>query len=402
MTKVVQINSVCGIGSTGRTAVELAENMELKGYECLIAYGQGTTTYKNAYKIGSRLENHLHNILSRITGKQGYFSKCATKRLVKRIISFDPDIIHLRNLHGNYLNLETLFKYLIKVQKPVVWSLHDCWAFTGKCAHYTEVACYKWQTHCHQCPQVHEYPPSILLDKSKTMFSDKKKWFTGVDNLTIIPVSNWLGAEVKKSFLAKYPIVPIYNWVNHEIFKPYEESVKDKYGIPQGKFLVLGVSAGWAPNSPKFQDFVALSRILSEDFQMVLIGSNRKGLSIPPNIIHIPYVNNTTELAKLYSNVDVYVHLSREDTFGKVIAEALSCGTPAIVYNATGCPEIVGEGCGYIVKKGAIQEVKEKILQVQKNGKKIYSEACRNYVIENFDMKRNIHSTLKLYNTVKK
>jgi glycosyltransferase involved in cell wall biosynthesis len=395
--KVLQINTVCGVGSTGRTSTELAENLISNGNKCMIAYGQGSTDFKYSYKIGSKIENNLHNILSRVLGKQGYFSKRGTRRLIEKLRVFDPDVIHLRNLHGNYLNLELLFKYLIEVQKPVIWSLHDCWAYTGKCAHYTEIACYKWETHCHHCPQIQEYPPSILLDKSHTMFTDKKKWFTSINNLTIIPVSNWLGSEVKKSFLGKYPIIPIYDWINHEIFKPYQESVKHKYGIPEEFFLVLGISAGWTSNSPKFQDFLALSKILPEDFQIVLIGTKPKGLSFPSNIIHIPYVNDTIELAKLYSNADVYVHLSREDTFGKVIAEALSCGTPAIVYNATACPEVVGESCGYVVKKGDIKQIKDKIITIQYNGKAHYSNNARQYVLNNFDITKNIQATLDVY-----
>ena len=398
--KVLMINSVSGFGSTGSICVDIATELERQNHECYIAYGQVSRGYEKEFKIGTRLENHLHNIGSRVFGKQGYFTKTGTKKLVAFIKDYNPDVIHLHNLHGNYLNLEILFEYLNEVQKPVVWTLHDCWAFTGKCAHYTEVACYKWETHCHKCPQVNSYPSSIVLDQSNTMFEDKKKWFTSIDNLTIIPVSNWLSNEVKRSFLGNKSIKMIYNWVNHEVFKPYEEDVKEKYNIPNAKFIILGVSAGWSCNSIKFKDFITLSKILPEDIQIVLIGKSDKNLKFPSNIIHIPYVENTEELAKLYSNADVYVHLSREDTFGKVIAEALSCGTPAIVYNATGCPEIVGEGCGYVVDKGAIEEVKSKILTIKQVGKENYSVASRKFVLGNFDIHTNIDVTIEMYKNI--
>lgn len=394
------INSVSGFGSTGSICVDLATALELQGHECFIAYGQISKGYTKTFKVGTSLENHYHNLGSRITGKQGYFTKSGTEKLVKFIEEFNPDVIHLHNLHGNYLNLEILFQYLIKVQKPVVWTLHDCWAFTGKCAHYTEVGCYKWQTHCHKCPQVHSYPPSILLDKSEAMFTDKKKWFAALNNLTLIPVSHWLEDEVKKSFLNKYPIKMIYNWVDHNIFKHNVNSLKSKYKINQNKFIILGVSAGWTAKSSKFQDFLLLSKIIDKDMQIVLIGKKDNAIEFPPNIINIPYIETSRELAQLYSDADVYVHLSREDTFGKVIAEALSCGTPAIVYNVTGCPELVGEGCGYIVAKGHVEKINEKILLIKKYGRDHYSSFCRQFVLDNFDIKKNTNAVINIYQKI--
>lgn len=395
--KVLMINSVSGFGSTGSICVDIALELEKQGHECYIAYGQISRGYKNEFKIGTRLENHLHNVGSRVWGKQGYFTKNGTKKLVEFIKQYNPDVIHLHNLHGNYVNLEVLFEYLIEVQKPVVWTLHDCWPFTGKCAHYTEVGCYKWESQCHHCPQIHTYPPSIFLDHSETMFTDKKKWFTGLKNMTLVPVSTWLANEVKRSYLSKYPIQMIYNWVDHEIFKPYEDDIRTKYHIPADKFVVLGVSAGWDADSSKLNDFISLSKIIPDNLQIVLIGKAGKNVNFPKNIIHIPYVEDTVELAKLYSSANVYVHLSREDTFGKVTAEALSCGTPAIVYNATGCPEIVGKGCGYIVEKGDVEEVRNKIVLIKTNGKNHYSSFCRQFVLDHFDIKTNIDSVIGIY-----
>lgn len=395
--KVLMINSVCGYGSTGSICVDIATVLEKQGHECYIAYGQGTTTYPKSYKIGTVVENHLHNIGSRITGKQGYFTKTGTHKLITYIKSIDPDVIHLHNLHGNYLNLKILFEYLIEVQKPVVWTLHDCWAFTGKCAHYTDVNCYKWQTACHHCPQLKTYPPSIFFDQSGMLFQDKKEWFTSIKKMTIIPVSNWLAGEVNKSFLKNYYIKPIYNWVNHEVFKPTVEEVRSQYSIPQNKFIILGVSAGWDITNNKLKDFIALSKIIPDDMQIVLVGKAVNKKHIPTDIIQIPYVHGATELAKIYSNADVYVHLSTEDTFGKVIAEAMSCGTPAVVYNATACPEIVGDNCGYVVEKRNVKQIMTAIHKIKGNTKAFYSDNCRKHVIENFDYATNINETITIY-----
>jgi putative colanic acid biosynthesis glycosyltransferase len=395
--KVLMINSVCGYGSTGSICVDIATVLEKQGHECYIAYGQGTTTFKNSFKIGTILENHLHNVGSRVTGKQGYFTKNGTHKLIAYIKSINPDVIHLHNLHGNYLNLELLFNYMAEIDKPVVWTLHDCWAFTGKCAHYTDVACYKWQSHCHHCPQVDKYPPSLFFDRSEVMYTDKKKWFNSVKNLTIVPVSNWLADEVKKSFLNKNSIKPVYNWVNHDVFIARNEDIREQYGIPKNKFIILGVSAGWNISSNKLKDFICLSTLISDDMQIVLVGKADNQNDIPSSIIHISYVDGANELSKIYSIADVYVHLSTEDTFGKVIAEAMSCGTPVIVYNATACPEIVGDGYGYIVEKNNVNKVYEKIQIINENGKEMYSLASRNHVIKFFDMDNNINKIIKIY-----
>ena len=318
-------------------------------------------------------------------------------------MDYNPDVIHLHNLHGNYLNLEILFEYLIKVQKPIVWTLHDCWAFTGKCAHYTDVACNKWETECNNCPQVQKYPPSIFFDQSEVMFKDKKKWFSALQNLTIIPVSNWLANEVKKSFFNKCPIIPIYNWCDHNYFKDSQDiGFSNKYGLDVNKFSVILVSGSWNKLDIKWQDVLKLAALLPSSIQLIMIGKVGSPELIPKNIKHISYLHEKNELAKAYSFSDVYVHLSTEDTFGKVIAEALSCGTPAIVYDSTACPETIGVNCGYVVEKRNISQVLEAINKIKQNTKAYYSKNCRNRVIENFDFEMNINKTIETYKNILK
>lgn len=398
--RILQINTLCGYGSTGRNATELAQALINQGDSCHIAYGQGATTYKDNFKIGTRIENHLHNACSRLFGKQGYYTTTGTNNLIQYIEKIQPDVIHLGNLHGNYLNLEILFGYLSKANKPVVWTLHDCWAYTGKCAHYTEIGCYKWQTHCNHCPQVTKYPPSLFFDHSEQMYADKKKWFTSVRNMTIVPVSHWLAGEVKQSFLGTYPIVPIYNWIDQQVFTPTISNVREQHGIHQDSFIILGVSAGWGKDDGKLQDFIKLSHMLPDEMQIVLVGRAKEPGCIPKNIVHIPYIHGASELAKIYSMADVYLHCSTEDTFGKVIAEALACGTPAVVYNSTACPEVVGEECGFVVEKRNIEQAIKTIANMKLTGKQALSPTCVKFVSEHFNYRKNTDEYITLYHKV--
>jgi putative colanic acid biosynthesis glycosyltransferase len=398
--KVLLINTVCGHGSTGRICTDIADVLQKRGDECFIAYGQLSTDYQNSFKIGGVLENHFHNLFSRITGRQGYFTITGTKKLIKYIQTVEPDIIHLHNLHGNYLNLEILFNYLARIDKPVIWTLHDCWAYTGKCAHYTDTGCYKWETHCHNCPQVKKYPTSLYFDRSLNMFAEKKKRFTSVRNMTIITVSQWLAMEAKRSFLAQYPIIPIYNWVDHSVFKPISKNLKPKFGFSEDKFVILVVSACWNKNDTKLNDLINLSKIIPDNMQIAMVGQMKSKNKIPANITHIPYVQDLCAMAEIYSMADVYVHLSVEDTFGKVIAEAMSCGTPAIVYNSTASPELIDKGCGFIVEKRNINAIYVAIQQIETDGKQKYSITSRRRVQRDFDYIENTGKTIQLYKSL--
>ncbi|WP_053373004.1 glycosyltransferase [Paenibacillus sp. FJAT-27812] len=395
--KVLQINTVYRVKSTGRTCYELSMSMEKAGHECYTAYGFGFWEDKNSYRIGNNKEYYFHNISSRVTGKQGYYSVNGTKRLINYIKKINPDIIHLRNLHANYLNLPILFDYLANADIPVVLNLHDCWAFTGKCAHYTEIGCYKWKTQCGKCPKIKEYPSSIFRDFTTTMYEDKKKWFSSIKNLTVVGVSKWVAEQARQSFLSNRSITSIYNWIDHEIFKPYQEEVFQKYDIEDTKFTIIGVSAIWSNDSPRLQDFRELAKIINDDMQIILVGQTQGTINEIDKIKFIPFVDNTKDLAKLYSSADVYVHLSVEDTFGKVIAEAMACGTPAIVYNSTACPEIIGEGCGYIAEPRDVEQIYNHIVKIKENGKQYYSDNCVRFTKENYNYEKNVGKLLEIY-----
>lgn len=394
--KVLQINSVCGYGSTGRNVLEIANELNKRNDRCYIAYGFGNTEYPNAIKIGNKLDHYYHNIYSRLLGKQGYCSKKSTKIFIDCINFINPDIIHLNNLHAHYLNLEVLFNYLKKSKKPVIWTLHDCWAFTGKCAHFTETGCDKWKTQCESCPQIRTYPPSIFRDYSKQAYIDKKRLFTSVDNLKVVTVSKWLAEKVRESFLSKYNIEVIYNWVDVDIFKPTNSyNIQEKYNL-HGKFVILGICSKWSLRKG-LQDFITLSKMIDNNSIIILVGIMKKSIDLPQNIISISATSSKYELAQIYSTADVFINPSLEESFGKVTAEALACGTPSIVYNVTACPELIGDGCGYVVEKSDVKGINKAIEIIKTNGKNVYSKNCVKYVNENFEKNKNIEKYHNLY-----
>lgn len=403
--KILQINTVYGEKSTGRTCQEVEKALIKSGNECVTAFGLGNARGDNVYRIDNRFEYYIHNILSQITGLEGYFSIFATIRLIHFINEFNPDVIHLRNLHGHYLNLPLLFSYLKKIDVPIIQNLHDCWAFTGKCAYYTTIGCNRWQAECGSCPVLRKYPKSLFFDRTKKMIRDKMKWYSGLNNLTVVGVSDWTKNEAEKSFLNKCAksIIRIYNWINLDVFHPYNyietEDIKKEYGIPSDKFLVVAVSAEWVPGSPRYEDIKRLSEMLGNDCMLIIVGRSTEKIKWN-NTIYIPFVKDTSKLAKIYSISDVYVHCSIEDTFGKVIAEALACGTPAIVYGITGCAEIVDKNSGYIIRPRDVEEMFRCISDIKKNGKEMYSEGCILNVNKRFKYETNVGQLLSLYKSV--
>ncbi len=372
--RVLQINSVCGVGSTGRIATDLYKVLEEQGHECLIAYGRGTAPEGiNSYRIGTNLDNYLHVARTRLLDQHGYGSKKPTIQLVKKIKEYNPDVIHLHNLHGYYLNLEVLFNYLAESNKPVVWTLHDCWTFTGHCAHFDYIGCDKWKSECRNCPQKKTYPNSYGLDNSYRNFNQKKDLFTRLNNLTIITPSQWLANLVKESFLNEYPIKVVNNGIDLNIFKPTSSDFRKKHYLEEKK-IILGVASVW--NQRKgLNTFIELSSKLDENYQIVLVGVTEKQKSnLSFNIIGITRTNNIKELAEIYSTADVFVNPTLEDTFPTVNLEALACGTPIITYSTGGSVECIDETCGTVVQKNNIDNLLTAIQQIDKS--KLTKENC--------------------------
>ncbi len=367
--KLLLINSVLAFGSTGRIVLDIAKEYEKDGYEVKIAYGQKRKVSKTleedikkyGVRIGTDMDVYSHILYTRLTDKHGLASKRATKAFLKWAEEYNPDILWLHNIHDYYINYELLFTWIkSRPQMHVKWTLHDCWAFTGHCSHFTYVKCDKWKSGCHNCPQLDQYPKSTV-DNSKDNYARKKAAFTGAYNLTIITPSNWLKDKVKESFLSEYPVEVKYNTINIEIFKPTPSTFRQDHNL-QDKKIILGVASVW--NDRKgLNDFMELSKkIDAQKFQIVLVGLNDNQLKEMNdkniNIIGLPRTSSAKELAKIYSAADVFVNPSYEETFGLTTAEAQACGTYTIVYKDTACEEIVNLNKGIVVNSGANEILK--------------------------------------------
>lgn len=398
--KVLQINSVCGIGSTGRIATDIHNILIEYGYESYIAYGRDESKdCNNTIKIGNELSNYKHVALTRIFDQHGFGSKKATQRFIKEIEVLDPDIIHLHNIHGYYINIEILFNYLKKSNKSVVWTLHDCWSFTGHCTYFDYVGCEKWVTHCKNCPQKREYPASLIFDNSKDNFNKKKKIFCGVKNLQIVTPSKWLKGLVERSFLSNYPVQVINNGIDLEIFKSTEGNFRAKYNI-KNKFMILGVASVW-DRRKGFNYFKELSQKLNKDEIIVVVGLTEKQKeNLPQNIVGITRTNNIQELAEIYTTSDVFVNPTMEEVMGMTNVEALACGTPVITFNTGGSIECIDENTGYIVEKEDVEGLLEQIRKIKSNGKIRYMDDAIARANKFYDKNDKFREYISLYNSM--
>lgn len=373
--KVFAINTVCGTGSTGRIAVDLAHMLEEKGDECCIAFSRGNAPEGvDTYQFGNKWEIYYHGVMTRITDRHGMYSVGATKDLIKKIKEYHPDVIHLHNVHGYYLNIEILFDFLKEYGKPVVWTLHDCWTYTGHCSHYTCVGCEKWRTQCYECPLKGDYPGSLLKDNSRENYQVKKKLFTSVPKMHLVTPSEWLKGEVEKSFFQGIPCTAVPNGIEIELFVKKDTDIRECLGIGDKK-VILGVANVWTKQKG-FEDFKALAGMLDDSYQLIMVGVDEKRKKeLPENIIALERTKNIEELIELYSIADVYFNSSIEETMGMTTGEAICCGTPVVVYDSTAIAESVGEGCGFVLQPGDLKGVKASIEAICKDRER-YSEAC--------------------------
>jgi len=364
--KVLLINTVCGIRSTGRICTDIAEVLEKEGHDCKIAYGREVVPdkYKKyAVKISTKLSVKMDAFFTRLFDNAGFNSFLSTKKFIKWIKQYNPDVIHLHNLHGYYLNVKLLFKYLAKANIPVVWTLHDCWAFTGHCSHFVSKNCNLWQTGCKKCPLKKSYPSSLIIDRSKKNYKDKKRLFTSVKNMTIVTPSDWLKGLVEKSFLGKYPVKTIRNGVDLTVFKPTESNFREEYGLTD-KMIILGVASAWGKNKG-INNFIELSEKLGDDYKVVLVGlTKEQAKNVPEQILVIERTNSVSQLAEIYTTADVYFNPSRQETMGLTTVEAMACGTPAVVSNYTAVPEVIDENGGVVLKDLNVDNVLEVLNQV--------------------------------------
>lgn len=359
--KYLFINSVAGVGSTGRIAAEKCRELMAQGHPCVLAYGRdkGNCDDIPTIRIGSSLDYNLHGALTRVLDAHGFGSRAATRRFLEQVKEFDPDVVWLHNIHGYYLQVELLFAYLKESRKKVIWTLHDCWAFTGHCPHFDYIGCEKWRTGCHHCDQTREYPASFVLDGSRENYERKRRAFTGVSDLTLITPSQWLADLVKDSFLGEYPVQVVHNRINTDIFRPTAGDFREKYDL-EGKKMILGVAGVWCERKG-LQDMVRLSQSLDKTYRVALVGLTQEQIGeMPETVLALPRTRSPRELAEIYSAADLFVNPTYEDTYPTVNLEARACGTRVVSYDTGGCRETLGDG-DTLVPRGDFQALLEAV-----------------------------------------
>jgi len=361
--RIFQINAV-PYGSTGRIMTQIAQLLEQQGHQamCTTGFTWQKCTYDKHFITSSLPEKTWHMTLARLTGLNGCFSVMATRRLLRQLDAFQPDIIHMHNLHGWYVNLPMLFRYIQKRDIPVVWTFHDCWPITGHCPYFDAVSCDKWKTGCHSCPQHRNYPQCVI-DDSRAMWQRKKKWFNAPGNLTVVTPSEWLAGLVRQSYLKNYPVKVIHNGIDSNVFRPTESIFRQQYQC-ENRFILLGVAFEW--DYRKGLDvFIELSKRLPSQFQIVLVGTNEElDKALPDNIISIHRTASPQELAQIYTAADLFVTPTREDNYPTVNMEALACGTPVLTFRSGGSPEIPDHTCGSVVETDDIDALEQEILRI--------------------------------------
>lgn len=397
--KIVEINMV-HFGSTGKIMLQIAETARNCGHEALtfspMIYSDGSITFPEIpghIYYGTRFENRVHNAVALHFGGNGCASLFATFRLLHAVSRFKPDIIHLHNLHSACINLPLLFRYIKRRNIRTIWTLHDCWSFTGHCPHFERVRCEKWRTGCFHCPQYKNYPSS-KVDNSRQMYALKKKWFTGVKDMTLVTPSKWLADLAKQSYMKEYPVRVIHNGINLQIFQPTSSDFRQRYHC-EGKFLLLGVAFGWGDRKG-LDVFIELARRLNDHFQIILVGTNDQvDRLLPENIISIHCTEDQKELAKIYTAADLFVNPTREETLGLVNIEALACGTPVVTFRTGGSPECIDGTCGAVVALNDIDGLEQIILSTCE--KRPYMETACIERAKLFDKESKFEEYVKLY-----
>jgi glycosyltransferase involved in cell wall biosynthesis len=373
---IVQINSECGRGSTGKIVCSISKVLTENQIDNYIFYsGNHKSSFPNSIQINGKLSIRIHQVLSRIFGDQGFHSYFSTKRMIKKIEKISPDAILLHNIHGYYLHIGVLFRFLKRYDRPIYWTLHDCWAFTGHCTHFALAKCDRWKAECGNCPCLKKYPYSWFFDRSAKLLEKKKKLYGDFHNLHIITPSKWLAGLVKQSFLQDFNVTVINNGIDISVFKYTDSSFKHDHGI-EDKKMILGVASVWS-YAKGLDIFIELSKA-RRDWAFVLVGTDDKtDKLLPKQIISIHRTSNQTELAKIYSAADVFLNPTREDTFPTVNMEAIACGTPVVTFDTGGSAEIVGDKYGAVCKDccaDGVISVIEDCLYKQKEGSLIIGD----------------------------
>lgn len=403
--KIVQVNPVIRTNtSTGRIMQEIGRMAESDGWHNWCAYGRGRDGIRpcatDIIPVGNMLSTALHGIFTRVLDRHGLGSTFATRAFVRTLQTIDPDIIHIHNIHGYFLNYPIFFDYLRNSRVKVIWTVHDCWLYTGHCYHYSFIGCDRWKHGCGRCPQRGAFPRSLVIDRSRRNFKDKERCFTSIpaDRLTIVPVSNWMRAEMAESFFRNYPFKVIHNGIDTSVFRPHEEcTIRTRLGIAPEKKIILGLASIWSAEKG-LNDFIELSRILRPDEQIVLVGVDPKTAKrLPPSIKCIKRTENVDMLAELYSTATAFVNPTWQDNYPTVNLEAIACGTPVVSYRTGGSVESISPATGRIVEQGDVKGLIEAVREIGDMGKDAFCAPCREYALANFNKEDRYRDYLRLY-----
>lgn len=404
MKKLLQINPVIRTNtSTGRIMQEIGELAMANGWESHIAYSGGRDGIKpcksKLMPVGTKLDVALHGLWTRLTDRHGLASVRATRKFIREIEALKPDVIHIHNIHGYFLNYKILFDYLKKADIPVVWTIHDCWLYTGHCYYYSSIGCNRWKTGCGNCPQRKAFPTSWFIDRSARNYQDKSASFNSIgDKLTIVPVSRWIREEMSHSFLKDCRYQVIHNGIDLSVFdvQKDDKTVRERYGLGQ-KHIILGLASIWCKEKG-WDDFVKMSEMLNDDEVIIMVGvSEEQQKQLPSNIVAIRRTDNVRQLAELYSAAVAFVNPTWQDNYPTVNLEAIACGTPVVTYRTGGSVEAVTERTGYVVEQGDVKGLLDAVRKIEKDGKQQYAADCRAYALASFRKEERYEDYLKLY-----
>lgn len=403
--KILQINAVYGMGSTGTITKDLHELALEHGYDSYVAYSTSNvpkSEIENGYKVGSVFGKKLHALLYRVGGKQAYFSSFSTTKLIKHIKKIKPDIVNLHNLHSNYIHLNKLLGFLANENIKTVITLHDCWFYTGGCFHYTEIGCDKWENNCGNCPKRKTDLEAYITENSAEVLADRKRYFGAFKDLTCVGVSDWITNEAKKSLLRDKNFVTVRNGIDTEFFVDTPSDLREKLGL-ENKFVILVLASKFF-KSVNRETYETLVSALTDDEVLVLLGcTEEQKKNLPSKVIGLDYIKDRDVLRKLYSTADVFANCSREETLSMATVEPQACGTPAVVYNNTGIRETVSnEKTGFVVENGNHTAFKKAVKTIKTLGKDHFKTNCREWAVNNFDRNQNYMEVIKLYEGIVK
>ena len=397
MKKLLQINPVIKENtSTGKIMRTLGELAQAAGWESYVAYSRardGVPPHSSRLvPVGNKVDLLLHWVATRLFDAHGLASRLATRRFVARLRELNPDVIHIHNIHGYFLNYKILSRALAQMGKPVVWTVHDCWLYTGHCYHYASAGCERWKMGCHHCPQKKAFPASRLLDRSRRNWEDKKKAFCSIPGLTLVTVSRWMKGEIARSFLGGVRCEVIHNGIDLDTFRP---SPSAETALAYGTYY-LAVASIWLPEKG-LQDLEKLSSVLDADERLVVVGKRPSGHRFPRNVVCLERTADAAALACLYTEAVALVNPTWQDNYPTVNMEAIACGTPVVSYRTGGSPESITPQTGRVVEQGDVEGLAEALHAIRKQGKTHYPEACRAYALAHFSACDRFNDYIQLY-----